>query len=224
MNEPPPLPEGRWCSRCGANIPADANFCHACGASVPKSVSTPQGPTHKTMRPVKTIARVSVVILLLWIFIDVITHKPKSEHQTTPPAATATTSEAATSKHKSETVRIGEIAQLRLESNSEAIVLVASTNEAFDAFTKAAVSHDKEGVAALVLADKLWPVKGGTKVRVIDYGGFLNATKTQVRILEGVYYGRSGWVASEEVAPVSPIESATPEIRKAKPVLSASPK
>jgi hypothetical protein len=104
------------------------------------------------------------------------------------------------------------------------MVLVASDKDADDAFTKAAVSDDKEGVAALILANRLWPVKGGTKVRVIDYGGFLNATKTQVRILEGGYYGRSGWVAAEWVVQSSGLESATPEIRKAKPVLSRSPK
>jgi hypothetical protein len=124
---------------------------------------------------------------------------------------------------KRKTVHIGETGQLRLQSNSEAMVLVASDKGALDAFTKAAVSDDKEGVAALILAGRLWPVKGGTKVRVIGYGGFLNATETQVRILEGGYYGGSGWVASEEVAPASAIEAATPEIRKAKPVLSSSP-
>jgi hypothetical protein len=148
----------------------------------------------------------------------------RSESKTTPAAASKAsatappTSETPTSKHKSETVRIGQIGQLRLESNSEAMVLVASDKDALDAFTKAAVSDDKEGLAALILAGRLWPVKGGTKVRVIDYGGFLNATKTQVRILEGGYYGRSGWVAAEWVVQSSGIESATPEIRKAKPV------
>jgi hypothetical protein len=130
----------------------------------------------------------------------------------------------APSNQKSKTVHIGEIGQLRLGSNGEAMVLVASNKDAFDVFTKAAVSHDEEGIAALILADQLWPIKGGTKVRVIDYGGFLNATKTQVRILEGGYYGRSGWVAAEWVVQSSGVEPATPEIRKAKPVLSRSPK
>jgi hypothetical protein len=61
------------------------------------------------------------------------------------------------------------------------------------------------------------PGPAGTKVRVLGYGGFLSGT-TEIRIVEGAYYGRSGWVAFEEVVPAGAVESATPEIRKAKPV------
>src|SRR5437588_799436 len=42
MNQPPPLPESRGCSRCGTSIQADANFCHACGAPAQKLPAPPQ--------------------------------------------------------------------------------------------------------------------------------------------------------------------------------------
>lgn len=145
-------------------------------------------------------------------------HPPESktppESATKPSATTVTISATPTPKHKSETVRIGEIGQLR--AGDSEVVYVAATREANDAFTKAAVTNDREGIAALMLTDRLWPIRAGTKVRVLGYGGFLSGT-TEIRILEGGYYSRSGWVPSEWVIPTGALESATPEIRKAKP-------
>jgi hypothetical protein len=47
VNETPPLPENRWCSRCGASIQPDANFCQTCGVAVPKPVLTSEGLANK---------------------------------------------------------------------------------------------------------------------------------------------------------------------------------
>src|SRR5438552_7775616 len=67
MNEPPPLPESRRCSRCGATIQSAANFCHASGAAVPKSIPTPQGQTNNN--PPKSRRKKKAMLELLLLFI-----------------------------------------------------------------------------------------------------------------------------------------------------------
>ena len=76
--------------------------------------------------------------------------------------------------------------------------LLATDEDAFDAFTKAATRRDEYGVAELVLRGKLFTVPTGTRVRVIDMGGFLGS-RLQVRVMEGAQVGRSGWIATEFV-------------------------
>jgi hypothetical protein len=137
----------------------------------------------------------------------------------TTPGETQTTPSPTPSR---DIVHSGEIGVLRAGDSSSG-VLLGSSREAYDEITKIAVSHDQEGLAMLVLSERAFAVPAGTKVRVLGRIGFLS-TGTEVRILEGDRYGRVGFVPSEWVVPVSSVESATPEIRKAKPVLSASPK
>ena len=68
-----------------------------------------------------------------------------------------------------------------------------------DALMKAITRNDSYGVFDLVLAGKIFMVDEGTKVRVIDRGGFLGVSEVQVRILEGKMVGRSGWLPYEFV-------------------------
>jgi hypothetical protein len=141
-------------------------------------------------------------------------------------------------------VHSGETGVLRMGDSTSAVVL-GSDKEANDELIKMAVNHDQEGFAMMMLSGRAFSVPAGTKVRVLDTlfsFGFL-PTGRKVRVLEGTHYGRVGFVPSEWVLPASSIKSATPwhaptpiptatgpanrkatpEIRKAKPVLSSSP-
>jgi hypothetical protein len=120
-----------------------------------------------------------------------------------------------------EIVHTGEIGVLRAGDSTSGVVL-GSDRQANDELTKMAANHDQEGFAAMMLSGRAFAVPAGTKVRVLDTFfslGFL-PTSVQVRVLEGKQYGRAGVVPFEWVVPPSSIESATPEVRKAKPVLS----
>lgn len=61
--------------------------------------------------------------------------------------------------------RIGE--EGRLSSGGE-LTPVASSEKAFDEWTSASVANDKEGHVLLLASGRVFAVKRGTKVRVID--------------------------------------------------------
>ena len=81
-----------------------------------------------------------------------------------------------------------------LDSGAE-LTPVAITEESFDAWTKASVAKDEQGKMLLLASARVFAVKKGTKVRVIDTAMF----KRKVRILSGDQKGLSGWVAKEYV-------------------------
>jgi hypothetical protein len=90
-------------------------------------------------------------------------------------------------------VGIGENA--RLSTGSPGQIPVAMDTEALDALNKAAAAKDEIGYRELFANGRMFAVDENTKVLVIDSGIF----KTQIRILEGPYSGKSGWVPFEWV-------------------------
>lgn len=73
--------------------------------------------------------------------------------------------------------------------------VVATSEEAFDQWIKAKRANDTHGTAQLIMAGKLYFMKSGTPVLVIDTS---YATR-KVRILDGKLQGMAGWVAVEHV-------------------------
>lgn len=74
------------------------------------------------------------------------------------------------------------------------VAILAVDEKAFDDFTQASIADDKLGYSQMLGAGRLFVVDNGTAVKVIDIK-FLG--KTEVRVLEGDYFGESGWIASE---------------------------
>lgn len=87
----------------------------------------------------------------------------------------------------------GDIVVLR----SGAGVMVCATSRDFRRCTQLSVARDADGLAQMERAGQLFVVSDGTSARVID-GGF---SVTEVRIAEGIYEGRGGFVATEHVLP-----------------------
>jgi hypothetical protein len=145
----------------------------------------------------------------------------QSNRRTASASPFTTSSPAAPSR---EIVHTGEIGVLRAGSSST--VILGSDKAANEELTKMAVNHDQEGFAMMLLSGRAFAVPAGTKVRVLDtiFTFGILPTSLHVRLLEGKYYARDGFVPFEWVVPAGSFESATPEIRKAKPVLRASPK
>lgn len=72
---------------------------------------------------------------------------------------------------------------------------VAADEKAFQKLLDAINAKDEYGVSDLLLTGQVFSVKDGTQVLVIDETLY----ETQIRILEGPYAGKSGWVPHEWV-------------------------
>ena len=112
------------------------------------------------------------------------------------PSTEATTVQPAPSPSKD--VELGNNGYLYIKGSDN--VAVMRTQDAFDAYTKAAVNNDTIGMAQLVYDDQGFFVPDGTKVLVIDSG----MGTREVRILEGKHIAETGWVALEFVLSAPP--------------------
>lgn len=74
-------------------------------------------------------------------------------------------------------------------------MFVAVTKDAYDRLRRAAVIGDLTTVNQMVAAGQLLLVRSGTKVFVLDVGfSFFVPTDALVRMLDGTYAGRTGWL------------------------------
>jgi hypothetical protein len=80
---------------------------------------------------------------------------------------------------------------------SDSAVAVAVDSAAYDALTRPFRAQDKVGVAQLLLSGRVFSVDRGTKMLVLDPGAF----STEVRIMEGPQFGRSGIVDADYIKP-----------------------
>lgn len=81
-----------------------------------------------------------------------------------------------------------------LDSGGDNVVL-GTTKESYDRMISLSVAHDTLGIAQMVLTGQAIMVNKGTSVKVISSG----VSSREVRILDGKYYGSSGWVPYEFV-------------------------
>lgn len=100
---------------------------------------------------------------------------------------------AAQSSRSDCTATVGDVVQIRSEADDPR-VSVARTQEARERMTEAVAAQDLEGYERIVYSGQAFRVEQGTRARVIDVGGFMMATQTKVRILEGSHRGASGWI------------------------------
>ncbi|MFC1656081.1 hypothetical protein ACFL3C_04370 [Patescibacteria group bacterium] len=157
----------KTCKQCHGEIPEKAKKCKHCGSKIP--------PSTKQM-----IITAIVIVIIVGYFVGQAGNK------------TSTNSNSYTSK-SSTTVSIGD--EAKLVSSGSGAILVAIDQEAFDDLLDISVANDEMGLAELMLADRVFSVPTGIKVKVIDTDWF----SKEVRILEGAYVGESGWVPMEFV-------------------------
>jgi len=94
---------------------------------------------------------------------------------------------------------IGETHALMAMAEGTKTVPVATDQKALDAFYKAIAAHDQEGMMELFDGGRIIAPDVGTKVRVLDGHGLV-ALVLEVRILEGAYKGRRGFVSATYVS------------------------
>lgn len=96
-------------------------------------------------------------------------------------------------KANDEARRAGSRGVLRTETGES--ILVASSEDAFDQMTKAAIAGDEVGLRQLTLAGLVGSVPSGTRILVIDQAVYTR----QVRFESGDLTGQTAWVAYEHI-------------------------
>jgi hypothetical protein len=109
---------------------------------------------------------------------------PISQTSTTPPPAVQ------------KTKTLGE--EGRLDAGVNGDVPAFSSQDAMNKFWQAITRKDVYGIVDLMADKRMVQVPTGTRVLVIDGGGFLMSDR-KVRILEGDYTGQAAWVPVEWV-------------------------
>ena len=87
---------------------------------------------------------------------------------------------------------MGEEGYLRIEGKDE--VMVPSTKEAFDKYSKSAIANDSDGLIELIGNNEAYFVKAGTKVLVLSNSSL---GVREIRILDGQFTSRKGFVPME---------------------------
>lgn len=78
-----------------------------------------------------------------------------------------------------------------IRSSSADIVLVASSQNAYDRMQKLAQAGDTVGISRMALVGQVWPIQNNTPCLVIDPG----STVCEVRLLDGDWNGEAGFVS-----------------------------
>jgi len=95
-----------------------------------------------------------------------------------------------------ETPKIGEETRLdaaKAAAGTSSEVLLAVNQYTRDEMIDALEAKDNYGLANLLLSGRVFPVADRTKVLVLDRDWYI----VRVRVLEGPYAGKSGWVNYE---------------------------
>lgn len=98
------------------------------------------------------------------------------------------------------TAKVGEQVELRVEKSSQAGDLpVADSQETNSEFLAVLKANDEYGYQRLFALGRMYRVKNGTKALVLER----THTLARVRILDGNYQGRDGWLPVEFVVKAS---------------------
>ena len=92
---------------------------------------------------------------------------------------------------------IGNHATLQFQHGGSGDLALGTTKAACEALTKAAVIGDRQGFMQIIMSGRGFGVPPGIKVLVLDRTIGL----CEVRLLEGRFQGRSGWLEVEFVNP-----------------------
>ena len=87
----------------------------------------------------------------------------------------------------------GVISSSNVSTGGQKFALVAVDKKVLDEFRDAELAGDEDGLNQLTSSGRLFPVKVGTRVKILMGGSF---GTLHVRILEGAHAGRSGYIPS----------------------------
>lgn len=97
--------------------------------------------------------------------------------------------------HTTQAQNTGDTVELEGATAAAYMVPVCTTTQAVDAVIKALADDDNDAIAALAALGKVYAVDVGTKAKVLGVRGQYG-TYVQIRILDGEFKGRRGYVVS----------------------------
>jgi hypothetical protein len=97
--------------------------------------------------------------------------------------------------HTSQAQETGDTVELQGATAAAYMVPVCTTTQAVDAVIRALSDDDNDAIAALAALGKVYAVDVGTKAKVLGVRGQYG-TYVQIRILDGEFKGRRGYVVS----------------------------
>lgn len=182
----------RKCPHCGGAIDVEVGFCPHCQQLLTAPVQR-TGTSGKLVdtkgQPIKNPwAVIGPFLVLVGVFLILAYNRGEQEalHPTPPPPAA------------SADPAIPDVGQAgTLQTSVGLAIPVASSKSAFVAYEKATVAGDKYGVKELLGADQVFFVRAGTGVLCLDF----SSRAVEVRITNGEYEGRKGWVVTENFKP-----------------------
>lgn len=123
------------------------------------------------------------------------TEKPKTE------AAMEAAKESVeqTEEERYEASRSVEIGDTCILNGGGSMNIIGTNKEDLKALDKAAIAGDKQAVIEMYYQGRAFAVPSGTKVLFIDSSW----AGRKIRILEGDYKGKSGWVSRDYIQPVN---------------------
>lgn len=77
-------------------------------------------------------------------------------------------------------------------------VAAAISREMYKEYAETVMARDIEGWKMMKSSGKVFDLPAGTKIRVVNFEGSWGSI-AKIRVVEGTYYAKEGWVASEAV-------------------------
>lgn len=189
------------CPLCKSKVPSNALRCSKCSGDL--SVNEVQEDIQSQLQKQRKIKIAAGLIIGLSILTIIISFGgedvPKQQND------------------KSATLSIGEEGILnnqKEKTNCDGNTILSTTKENYDEFSKTMVAEDNIGYLQMIGDGKLFLVENCTKVKVIDSAFALK----EVRILEGEYFGTTGWTAYEFAIKENTSTNANDTINKAQEV------
>jgi len=124
------------------------------------------------------------------------TIEPSEEPETTP--ETTEESGEQTDEERYEASRNAEIGDTCVLNGGGSMNIIGTNYEDLKAIDKAAMAGDKYAVVEMYYQGRAFAVPSGTKVLFIDSSW----AGRKIRILEGNYAGKSGWVSRDYIQPI----------------------
>ena len=180
------------CPLCKEKIPSNAVRCSKCTGdlSTGEAQQDIQEQLHK--RKKKQIIVGSLIVFLLIIGILASSGNEQKAQTGSSNEQEAQTSQSSTSSF----LAVGEDGILNnnsVKTNCNGNSILGTSKENYDELTKTLVADDRLGYLQMIGNGQIFLVENCTKVKKIG-GSF---AISEVRILEGEYFGTSGWIAFE---------------------------